>query len=42
MNEPSAGVEWKSNYLCYKKRGDIEPAIEWSYDGISYIIHKIA
>jgi len=33
MNEPSAGAEWKSNYLCYKKRGNIEPAIEWSYDG---------
>eukprot|EP00795_Rhopilema_esculentum_P007035 gene7035-12663_t len=33
MNEPSAGVEWKNNYLCYKKRGDIEPGIEWSYNG---------
>lgn len=33
MNEPSAGVEWKNNYLCYKKKDEVQPGIEWSHEG---------
>eukprot|EP00794_Sanderia_malayensis_P015193 gene15193-16760_t len=32
INEPSAGAEWKNNFLCYKNRS-IDPKIQWSFNG---------